>query len=65
MYKLVFSKAFDEGINSSYNYIKKTLEAPRAAENLISEKCVNVIRFMHIRRDWLKILKEKPLNEIM
>ena len=29
------------------------------------EKCVSIIRFMYNKRDWINILKEKPLNEIM
>jgi mRNA-degrading endonuclease RelE of RelBE toxin-antitoxin system len=37
MYILVFSKIIHEDIDSSYIYIKETLEAPQAAENLIKE----------------------------
>jgi len=114
MYTLVFSKIIDDDIDSSYNYIKDTLEAPVAAENLMKElydklnyikekpysrplvhdkflaslgirsirvknylifynieeddkdnKYVNVISFMYKKRDWINILKEKPLDEIM
>jgi plasmid stabilization system protein ParE len=110
MYKLLFSKTIDNDIDSSYNYIKDTLEAPIAAENLMKElydklnyikekpysrplvhdeflaslgirsirvknyfifynieddKYVNVISFMYNKRDWINILKEKSLDEIM
>jgi plasmid stabilization system protein ParE len=111
MYKLVFSKLIYSDIDSSYNYIKEKLEAPKAADNLIEElievlnylkgtpftralvqdkylasleirsikvknyvlyytvddryKIINVIRFLYNRRDWINILKEKPIDEIM
>jgi addiction module RelE/StbE family toxin len=35
--KLVFSKLFDEDVDSTYQYIQKKLEAPMAANNLIEE----------------------------
>ena len=114
MYKLLFSKIINDDIDSCYNYIKDTLEAPIAAENLMKElndkldyikekpysrplvhdeflaslgirsirvknylifynieendednKYVNVISFMYNKRDWINILKEKTLDEIM
>ena len=37
MYDLVFSKIIDSDIDQSYRYIRETLEAPRAAENLFNE----------------------------
>ena len=37
MFELVFSKVFDEDIDSSYNYIKDILESPMAASNLMKE----------------------------
>jgi toxin ParE1/3/4 len=37
MYKLRFSKLYNEDINLSYNYIRNKLEAPMAADNLIRE----------------------------
>ena len=37
MYRLKFSKLYRKDVDSSYNYIKNTLEAPMAAENLIKE----------------------------
>ena len=37
MYTLVFSKVFEEDIDSCYSYIKDNLEAPMAAENLMTE----------------------------
>ena len=49
MYELVFSKIIYEDIDKSYNYIKKILEAPKAAENLIEELL-----------DKLNYLKETP-----
>ena len=114
--KLVFSKIIDDDIDSSYNYIKDTLEAPNVAENLMNElydklnyikekpysrplvqdeflaslgirsirvknylifynieenegdkdnKYINVISFMYNKRDWINILKEKIVDEIM
>jgi len=112
MYNLIFSKIIDEDIDLCYNYIKDTLEAPMAAENLMKElyrkldyikekpnsrplvcdkilasmgirsikvknhiifynidtenkRNVNVISFMYNKRDWINILKEKSLREIM
>jgi len=110
MYDLIFSKIIDFDIDQSYKYIKETLEAPKAAENLFNElyvkinsilenpykrslvqdkylaslqirsikvknyvlfysiteekNTVNILRFMYKTRDWIKILKEKPLDEI-
>jgi len=112
--ELVFSKIFFEDTDASHKYIKETLEAPRAAEDLKREllekldyikenprsrplvcdeflaslgvrsikvknylifygiedgrgdgRFVNVFRFMHGKRNWMSILKEKPLDEIM
>ena len=37
MYRLRFSKLFKRDVDSSYNYIKNKLEAPKAADNLIKE----------------------------
>jgi plasmid stabilization system protein ParE len=37
MYKLVFSKLFEDDVDSVYTYIKNNLEAPMAAENLMKE----------------------------
>ena len=37
MYALVFSKINSSDIDQSYTYIKKTLEAPKAADELINE----------------------------
>ena len=37
MYNLKFTKIADLDIDQSYTYIKDTLEAPKAAENLFSE----------------------------
>jgi len=37
MYTLVFSKVFEDDIDLCYNYIKDNLEAPMAAENLMTE----------------------------
>jgi len=37
VYRLRFSKLYNKDVNSSFNYIKDTLEAPMAAENLIKE----------------------------
>ena len=37
MWTLVFSKIIRDDIDICYNYIKETLEAPQAAENLIEE----------------------------
>ncbi|MDR2588817.1 MAG: type II toxin-antitoxin system RelE/ParE family toxin [Spirochaetales bacterium] len=111
MYALVFSKVIREDIDSSYTYIKETLEAPHAAENLIKDivekleyikktpyarslvhdnyltslgirsikiknyvlyynveeekKSINIIRFFYNKRDWIKLLKEKTLEELM
>jgi len=112
MYNLIFSKILDDDIDSCYNYIKDTLEAPKAAENLMKEfyeklnyikenpysrplvydkylaslgiraikvkryllfyiieengsNNVNIITFMYNKRDWINILKEISLEEIM
>ena len=37
MNQLVFSKIFEEDLDSCYSYIKDKLEAPMAAENLMNE----------------------------
>jgi mRNA-degrading endonuclease RelE of RelBE toxin-antitoxin system len=37
MYTLLFSKIIHEDVDSCYNYVKETLEAPRAAEDMIGE----------------------------
>ncbi|MCL2801146.1 MAG: type II toxin-antitoxin system RelE/ParE family toxin [Treponema sp.] len=111
MYNFSFSKIIDEDIDSCYSYIKDTLEAPMAAENLMKElykqlnyikekpysrplvndkllavlgirlikvnnyllfysieeddNIVNLITFMYSKRDWINILKELPLDEII
>ncbi|GHV25260.1 hypothetical protein AGMMS4952_02580 [Spirochaetia bacterium] len=54
MYGLIFSKLFDDDIDSTYQYIKENLEAPSnhrfaAAENLMKEV-----------KQKLEYLKEKP-----
>jgi len=41
LYRLRFSKTYDEDIDSCYDYIKDTLIAPMAAENLIIEMLKN------------------------
>ena len=115
MYKTVFSKIFYNDINKCHKYIKETLEAPKAAENLKVEllekidyvkekpysralvqdkflaflglrsikvknyllfykiienentdrKYLNIFRFMYNKRDWINIIKEESINEIM
>ena len=111
MYTLVFSKVIRDDINSCYNYIKDTLEAPEAANKMIEELMekiaylkdtpkrrplvqdkylaslgirsikvknyviyynvddtnnkVNIFRYLYSKRDWMNILKEKPIEEIM
>jgi plasmid stabilization system protein ParE len=111
MYALAFSKIINDDVYQSYTYIKETLEAPKAAGNLIEElidklnylkerpygrplvqdkylasleirsikvknyvlyynveennRIVNIIRFMYNKRDWINILKEKPIKELM
>ena len=37
MYDFIFSKVMDSDIDSNYTYIRETLEAPKAAENLYNE----------------------------
>jgi hypothetical protein len=54
MYKLAFSKLIYNDIDSSYNYIKEKLEAPKAADNLI-EELIEVLNY----------LKEKPIDELI
>ncbi|GMO63430.1 MAG: hypothetical protein Ta2A_10440 [Treponemataceae bacterium] len=49
MYELIFSKLFDDDIDSTYQYIKENLKAPMAAENLMKEV-----------KQKLAYLKEKP-----
>jgi plasmid stabilization system protein ParE len=110
MYNLLFSKIIDDDIDSCYFYIKDTLEAPVAAENLMKElykkldyikekpysrplvydkllaslgirsikvnnyllfysiedeENINIITFMYGKRDWINILKDMSLEEIM
>ena len=50
MYGLIFSRLFDDDIDSIYQYIKENLEAPMAAENLMKEV-----------KQKLEYLKEKPM----
>ena len=61
MYGLIFSKLFDEDIDSTYQYIKSNLEAPMAAENLLKEvkQKIRLVRFLYNKRDWISILREK------
>jgi hypothetical protein len=49
MYSLAFSKIINDDVYQSYTYIKETLEAPKAAGNLIEELI-----------DKLNYLKETP-----
>ena len=111
MYDLIFSKVIDSEIDQSYTYIKETLEAPQATENMFNElyekineilenpykrplvqdkylaslglrsikvknyvlyytiteenNAVNALRFMYKARDWINILKEESIDEIM
>jgi len=111
VYILQFSKLYADDVDSSYNYIKKNLEAPLAAENLIKEilkkltiikqnprirplvqdkylaslgyrlikvknymifyiisdddEHIKVIRFLYTKRNWMSILKEKTVEEIL
>jgi len=51
MYQLVFSKIFEEDIDSCYNYVKDNLGAPMAAENLMDELY-----------EKLSYIKEKPYS---
>jgi septation ring formation regulator EzrA len=51
LYNLLFSKLIDEDIDSCYNYIVETLEAPKAAENLMNEVY-----------EKLEYIKEKPYS---
>jgi plasmid stabilization system protein ParE len=51
MYGLIFSKLFDEDIDSTYQYIKSNLEAPMAAENLLKEV-----------KQKLEYIKENPMG---
>ena len=44
MYRLRFSKLYKKDVDSSFNYIKDTLEAPMAAENLIKEILEKLIK---------------------
>ena len=37
MYRLRFSKLYNEDVDLSYNYIRNKLESPMAADNLIRE----------------------------
>ena len=111
MYTLKFSKLYKQDIDSCFDYIKNTLEAPMAAENLIKEileklnkikenpniralvqdkylaslgyrlinvknymifyiigddnKHIKIIRFLYSRRNWINILKEKTVEEMI
>jgi hypothetical protein len=51
MYSLNFSKIIHEDIDSSYKYIAETLEAPKAAENLVEEiiQKLNYIKKHHFQ----------------
>ena len=51
MYELVFSKTIEEDIYLCYSYIRNSLEAPMAAENLMKE--------LYER---LNYVKEKPYS---
>jgi toxin ParE1/3/4 len=51
LYKLIFSKIFDEDIDLTYFYIKDTLESPTAAENLMKKLY-----------EKLNYIKEKPYS---
>ena len=44
MYRLEFSKLYDNDVEISYNYIKDKLEAPMAANNLIKEIMEKLIK---------------------
>ncbi|GHT98884.1 hypothetical protein FACS1894142_5800 [Spirochaetia bacterium] len=111
MYLLAYSKFIDTDFDSSYEYIKEKLEAPRAAEKLFDElinkldyickapfsrplvqdkhlaslgirsikiknyvlyfnvdeesNTINALRFLYNKRNWIKILKENNIEEIM
>jgi plasmid stabilization system protein ParE len=111
MYLLAFSKLIDADFDSSYEYIKEKLEAPRAAEKLFDEiiskldyickspfirplvqdrhlaslgirsikiknyvlyfnvdekkNIINALRFLYNKRDWINILKENDIEEII
>ena len=111
MYQLSYSKLIDADFDSSYEYIKEKLEAPRAAEKLFDElinkldyicktpftrslvqdrhlaslgirsikiknyvlyftvdeesNTINALRFLYNKRNWIKILREKTIEEIM
>ncbi|GHU48321.1 hypothetical protein FACS1894200_05150 [Spirochaetia bacterium] len=111
MYRVAYSKLIDADFDSSYEYIKERLEAPRAAEKLFDEiinkldyicktpftrplvqdshlaslgirsikiknyvlyfsvdeetNTINALRFLYNKRNWIEILKENDLEEIM
>jgi plasmid stabilization system protein ParE len=111
MYLLAFSKLIDADFDSSYEYIREKLEAPRAAEKLFDEvinkldyicttpfarplvqdrhlasfgirsikvkkyvlyfnvdenkNTINALRLLYNKRDWINILKENNIEEIM
>jgi len=44
VYRLEFSKLYDNDVEISYNYIKDKLEAPMAANNLIKEIMEKLIK---------------------
>ena len=46
MYELAFSKVIDSDIDQCYIYIKETLEAPAAAENLFTELYEKINRLL-------------------
>ena len=54
MYKTVFSKIFYDDINKCHKYIKDTLEAPMAAENLKIELLKKI-----------EYIKEKPYSRAL
>jgi len=56
MYDLVFSKVIDSDFDQCYKYIKETLEAPAAAENLFKElyKKINTILENPFRRSFVQ-----------
>jgi mRNA-degrading endonuclease RelE of RelBE toxin-antitoxin system len=111
VYLLSFSKLIDIDFDSSYEYIREKLEAPRSAEKLFDEiinkleyickspftrslvqdkylaslgirsikiknyvlfftideerNTINALRFLYNKRDWINILKENDIEEIM
>ena len=45
-YDLVFSNIIDSDFDQSYNYIKETLEAPKAAEKLFDELDIKIAEIL-------------------